>query len=85
MTAVDQPDNLVIPLRKPVSLASETWSELRLQEPTAAQMLLWDKLSGVEADIKAVSVVSGLPEPAVRMIGARDLIQAGRFIASFLS
>lgn len=78
-----QPEELIITLRKPVTLG-ETYTELRLHEPTAAQMLAWDKLSGVEADIKAVSIVSGLPEPAVRMIGARDLIQAGRYIAGFL-
>ena len=80
----EQPDELVIALRKPVTLG-ETYTELRLQEPTAAQMLQWDKLSGTESDIKAVSVVSGVPEAAVRMVGARDLIQAARFIGSFLA
>lgn len=80
-----QPDELTITLRKPVMLGSETYTALELREPTAAQWQQWDKLDGVEADIKAVAIVSGVPETAVKMIGARDLTRASRFIAGFLS
>lgn len=78
-------DELVITLRKPVEFAGESHTQLVLREPTGAEMLQWDRLSGVEADIKAVAIVSGLPEPVVKQIGARDLIQAGRYLAAFLS
>lgn len=81
--ATDQ-DELVITLRKPVKLGTETYERLVLREPTAGELMQWDQLEKTEADIKAVATVSGVPEPAVRMIGARDLIQASRFIGSFL-
>lgn len=77
-------DELVVTLRKPVTLGSETYTQLALREPTAAELLQWDRLEKTEADIKAVAIVSGVPEAAVRMIGARDLITASRFIGSFL-
>lgn len=74
---------LVVPLRKPVTLG-ETYTELRLREPTAAEWAQWASLKGIEGDIKAVAVVSGLPEPAARLIGSRDLSRAASFIALFL-
>jgi hypothetical protein len=85
----DQPDTLTVPLRTPVTLgtgpAALSFSELKLREPTAAELMQWDKLSGAEADIMAVSVVSGVPKAAVEMIGVRDLNQAAKFIAGFFA
>lgn len=78
------PEELVIMLRKAVAFGGQTYDRLILREPTAGQMMEWDKLSATEADVKAVAVVSGLPEPAVRMIGARDLIKAAKHISRFL-
>ncbi len=82
--STDVPDELVITLRKPVTLGSETYTQLQLREPTAAEWEQWDKLDGVALDIKAVSVVSGVPLPAVQKIGARDLVIGARYIARFL-
>lgn len=79
------PDELVITLRKPVTLGSLTYTELRLREPTAAEMIETDKLTGTEADVRAVALASGVPEPAVKLIGARDLIQASRYIGRFFA
>jgi len=84
-TVPELPEDLTVLLRKPVTLGSMTYSELKLREPTAAEWQQWDKLEGIDGDIKAVSVVSGVPEPAIRLIGARDLIQASRYIGAFLS
>ena len=74
-----------ITLRKSVKLGDVEYKELRLREPTAAEWMQFDKLDGVEADVKAIAIVSGVPEPAVNMIGVRDLIQASRYLADFLS
>ncbi len=82
---VDQPDTLTLPLRKPLKLGDHTWRALELHEPTAAQWQQWDGLKGVEADIKAVSIVSGVPDVAIKQLGTRDLIKASAFIAGFLS
>ena len=76
-------DEFVITLRKPVQLGDLTFTEMRLREPTAGEMMAWDKLTGTEADIRAVAVVSGMPEPAVRLIGVRDLLAAARYITGF--
>ncbi|MGY2732391.1 phage tail assembly protein [Sphingomonas sp. UYP23] len=79
----DIPDELVITLRKPVTLG-ETFTTITLREPTGAQMMEIDKLEGWAADVKAIALVSGLPEPAVKMIGARDLRIASKYLGSFL-
>lgn len=82
--ADEPPAELIVPLRKPVTLGSQVYAEIRLREPTAAEWKQWDKLSGVEADTTAIAVVSGVPLPAVEMIGARDLIIGARYLARFL-
>ena len=78
------PDEMVVILRKPVTLG-ETYTELKLREPTAAEWAMFDKVTGIDADIKSVSIVSGVPERAIGMIAARDLIIASRYLARFLS
>lgn len=77
------PDEMIITLRKPVALGGETYTALSLREPTGAEWLLWDNLTGVEANIKAISTVSAVPEPVVRQIGVRDLQQATAFLNHF--
>lgn len=77
------PDELVIPLRKPIELGSVTYTEIRLREPTAGEMKTWDKLGGADADIQAVSVVAGVPKIVAEKLGARDILTAGRYIARF--
>lgn len=80
----EPPAELVITLRKPVSFAGQTYGELRLREPTAGETESWDGMVGNAADNMAVSIVSGVPLPAIRMIGARDRGEAARYLARFL-
>jgi len=75
---------LTVRLRTPIPLGELSFSELKLREPTAAEWTRWDKLSGIEADIMAVSTVAGVPDQVVRQLGARDLMKAARFILLFL-
>lgn len=75
---------LTVPLRTPIPLGEITYSELKLREPTAAEWTRWDKLSGLEADIMAVSTVAAVPDQVIRQIGARELMKASRFILLFL-
>ena len=74
----------VITLRKPVTLGDVTYRELHLREPKAIELIEWDEAKGVAADIAIVSAVSGVPAAAVRMVGARDLMEAGAYLAHFL-
>lgn len=71
-----------ITLRKPVELG-ETYTELRLREPTATEWRAFDHLEGVAADMKAVSSITGLPAVVVRQIGIRDLRIAARWLSRF--
>jgi len=75
---------LTVPLRTPIPLGDITVSELKLREPTAAEWTRWDKFSGIEADIMAVSTVAGVHDQVIRQIGARELMKAARFILLFL-
>ena len=77
-------EELVVTLRKPVMLGDISYTQLVLREPTADEWAQFDKVLGIEGDIVAVALVSGIPAHAVRKIGARDFKKAARFIASFL-
>jgi hypothetical protein len=44
----------------------------------------WDKLSGAEADVKAISVVAGVPTSVVEKLPARVFYRASRRIGDFL-
>ncbi|WP_157218670.1 phage tail assembly protein [Flavisphingomonas formosensis] len=86
MSKIDEiPDELVITLRKPVEHGGETYTELKLKEPTAGQLLEIDKHDGRAADVFSVSLIAGIPKGAIEKIGARDLIKGARYIASFLA
>lgn len=78
-------DEKTITLRRPVEANGQSYSELNLREPTADELLQINKFSGTEADIFAVSLISGVPKAAIGKIGARDLIAAAGFIGNFLS
>lgn len=77
-------DEFQLVLRKPVEFGGVTYDVFALREPTAAQWELFDKLTGVEADVQAVSAVAGVPAAAVRKIGVRDLIIASKYLGQFL-
>ena len=85
MDETEIPAELVVPLREPIDLGNLAYTELKLREPTAAQVAMWDKLSGTEADIMAVAVVSGVPKSVVEKLKIRDLTVASRYIARFLA
>ena len=77
------PDTMTLTLRKPVTFADQPVTALELREPTAGQMKQWASLSGMAANIAAVSTVAGLPESVIGEIVSRDLFAAATFINSF--
>lgn len=81
----DLPETLSITLRKPIEHGGVTYEALDLREPTADEWTRWAGKNEIEADILAVSTVAGIPQQAVRKMGARDLIQASRYIGRFLA
>jgi hypothetical protein len=79
----DLPEELVIDLRKPVTLGGESWSTLVLREPTGAEWIEFGKTPGVEGNIKAIALISGVPLPAVKMVGVRDLKRGTEYLDRF--
>lgn len=84
-TTEDIPEQLVITLRKPVTLGDITYTELRLREPTVGEMIELGADEGWKADAKAIALISGVPEPAVRNLGVRDGKRASGYLARFLT
>lgn len=86
----DLPDELVITLRKPVSLGSETCERLVLREPTAGEVDKAQKAgrgpdgSGTTSDMVLVALVSGVPKPLVALIGYRDFDKAVKYLGGFM-
>jgi hypothetical protein len=79
------PDELVITLRKPVELGDIKFHELRLREPTAGEMIELGADTGWQGDVKAISLISGVPEPALRKIGVRDARKASEYLGLFFA
>ena len=77
-------DTLTVTFAKPVEHASVAYAKLELREPTAGDLAQTDGLEGYTSDVRLVSVVAAVPEPAVRLIPAREFLQATRFLGGFL-
>jgi len=80
----ERADTKTIALKKPIEGPAGPINDFTVREPTAGEMTQWDKLTGAEADVLAVSVVAGLPKSVVEKLPARPFMEAARFIASFL-
>lgn len=82
-------DTKVIALRKPVQFGSVTYDKLELREPTAAEVVLAQKEGslngGMASNIVLIAVVTAIPKPAVEKMGIRDVEEASRFLAGFMS
>ena len=86
--SLEVPDELTIPLRKPVKFGDETYSELNLREPTMKEiekftqsLNKWDPLVAMNFFI---SVIAGVPKPAIDLIGGRDGKKAREYLSNFL-
>ncbi|WP_342616972.1 phage tail assembly protein [Rhodoferax sp. GW822-FHT02A01] len=78
-------DELTITLRKPVSIGDITYSELKLQEPTAGQIekASTGSQSSVGAVINLISAVAVVPRKMVEGLCQRDFKEASKFLESF--
>lgn len=78
-------DELTVTFRNPVVLGSEAYQTMTLREPTAAQIMECGGLEGWAFDVRLLALVSGIPEPALKQLGARDTLKGTRFLGSFLA
>ncbi len=79
----DYPTEKTLTLRKPVTHAGETISELTLREPTAGEMKGLDSLRGQDYVIKLVAISSGTPLPTIEKLVQRDVLDALEFVTGF--
>lgn len=78
-------EDLILTLKTPIDGPAGPVAQLVIREPTAAEIMQWDRLSGAEADVKAISVVAGVPASVVERLPARIFYQAARRIGAFLA
>lgn len=78
-------DELTITLRKPVTLGDLTYTELKLQEPTAGQLekASTGNNSSVGAVVSLISAVAVVPRKVVESLCQRDFKEAANFLDSF--
>jgi hypothetical protein len=79
----EQPDELVITLKKPVEFKGQSYDQLVLREPTAGE---WREILKKPEDDQrtfCVALVSGVPEGAVLQIGIGQVVEAEEFIVGF--
>ncbi len=88
MTAKVHPEplpELIVTFSKPYSIGGVDYTEMRLREPTAGEMIECDDVSGWAMDVKLASLVSGVPEVVVRQLKVRDLLPGTRYLGRFLN
>lgn len=75
----------IVKLDEPLATDSGTIAELTIKEPTAGDLLKWDKLSGFEADVVAVATVTGILRPFIERLPANKVLEAAQIIGNFIS
>lgn len=76
---------LIVTFSKPYLLGDIAYTEMRLREPTAGEMIECDDVSGWAMDVRLAAIVSGIPEVVVRQLGVRDLLPGTRYLGRFLN
>lgn len=77
-------EELLLTLRKPVTLGTETWAELRLTEPTAGQLIRAGKAaSPIEQVAALLHLNAAVPMAVVDRLAQRDFMAAADFFGRF--
>ncbi len=82
-----QPDELTITLRKPITVGDQVYDVLELREPTAGEFEKMTKLASTNPTgslILLISLVTGIALPIINRIGVRDMNAAGEFLMGFM-
>ncbi|MBU68554.1 MAG: hypothetical protein CL858_24440 [Cupriavidus sp.] len=86
---MEQPEERVIKLRKPVVLGTGEnamqYDSLTLREPTAGELekATSTATNNIGMSITLIHLVSGVPRAAVAKIGQRDLREASDYLGGF--
>jgi hypothetical protein len=81
---MEQQEEKVIVLRKPVMLGNVTYAELALREPTAGELSKASKTgNSIDTGISLISQIAKMPRGAVEQLCQRDFQEANDFLGSF--
>ena len=79
-------DEKVIVLRKPIELGGVTYAELVLREPTAGELSKATKEgagNNVDLAIALIAIIAKLPRGVINQLSQRDFTEANDFLGSF--
>lgn len=86
---MDLPDELLLPLRRPLVTAKGEVSTLSLREPTAGEIDKFTRTMAREGNIAAmlglITAVSGIDKPLLEKLGARDFVKASEYLDGFMA
>ncbi|MEO6920530.1 MAG: phage tail assembly protein [Collimonas sp.] len=81
-------DELIIDLRKSITVGSETVHQITLREPEGHEIELFhkavDKIGPMGAVFVFIAAISGVSKQVISKMGARDLDKAQRYLMAFL-
>lgn len=79
------PDELIIALRKPITLGEVVYDKLSLREPTAGELekASTAATSNLGAIMNLISAVAKVPRRVVESLGQRDFKEVSDFLDSF--
>lgn len=77
------PAEFELRLRRPVTWKEETFESLPLREPTLAEFERILAQPEAKRRCASVSIVTGIPEGAVRMMDIGDVVRAEAYLTSF--
>jgi hypothetical protein len=77
-------DTATVTLVKPVTLGELEYSELKLSEPTAEQLVAAEKVAGATASlVELIHLNAAIPRKVAGQLRQRDLQAAAGFFARF--
>lgn len=79
----EPPEELVIPLRKPVEHAGASYAEMKLREPTVSDLMAIYGKQGPERIAELIFVMTAIPMGAIKKMKARDLEAAADYLDRF--
>ena len=81
-------DEFSLTLRKPLATAAGEVTSLQLREPTAGELDKFTRAIAAKGDIGAtlllIALVTGIDQPLLEKLGARDFQAASDYLGSFM-
>ena len=85
---VEVPDELTIVFSKPITVGSETFNQIDLEEPEARHIAAFEKaapkIGNIDATVMMISSIANVPKTVIDRMKSRDFMQAQEYLNHFL-